>query len=208
MTNKWKVAFTIIMVIFGSFESMAQITYTWVGQDGGSWTLPSNWSPIRTTLRTNDRLVFDMGGNWSVVGVPNQTISGLFVSNNTSVTLFSPVSNHNLNINNSAGIDFLVEANSSLTISGSSRLRISFGTNATGEINGELVIGTNGNIRTSGTNCVLMINGKIKNEGGSFSNTNIQRLVFGPNSFFEHARNTTNIPTAFWDPTSSWSFQD
>ncbi|SMD45341.1 Por secretion system C-terminal sorting domain-containing protein [Aquiflexum balticum DSM 16537] len=203
-TINWKIAVSILsMMIVTCIESMAQITYTWVGLNGGSWTSPSNWSPSRTTLRNNDRLVFDMGGNWSVVGAPSQTISGLFVVNNTTLTLSSTISNQNFTINNGAGIDFLVEENSSLTISGSSLMRISFGTNSTGEINGELVIGTNGNVRTNGTNCILTVNGKIRNEGGNFANTTVQRLIFGPNSVFEHARNTTNIPIASWNASST-----
>lgn len=199
----WPRVLILMLTLYCMHRGQAQTTYTWVGPDGGDWTVASHWSPQRDILRNSDIIVFDTGGELTVNNVPSQAISGFNVINSTNLTLNTEVESQNLSIRNSPGLDFLIEENSSLRINGTSRFRITLAGNTTGEINGELILGDLGNLRTSGANCILTINGKIKNEAGSFSSTNAEKVFFGPNSEMEHARNHGSLPSATWDPTST-----
>ncbi len=139
-----------------------------------------------------------------MVGVPNQTIGRLLITNNSHITLSTATNDHNFTIGNIDGYDLQVDSGSSLTlITTSNRFRISFATNSTGLINGELILNTAGNLNIDANGTSVLVNGKLTNLLGDFVNINPGELTFGPNSEYHHARNGTNIPVATWHPTST-----
>jgi hypothetical protein len=187
--------------------SWGQTTYTWVGPNNGSWITAGNWSPTRNSPATTDRLVFNSGSALMVTGVPSQTIGSLSVGNNTRITLqkTNNISNLTLTINNGTGDDLTVSLGSSLTVltpSISGRLRIALGTNATGRIDGELILGNIGDLNTSNSGVLITVAGKITNTGGSFSNTASDKMIFAAGSEYHHARNGSTLPLATWASTS------
>ncbi|MCH6200336.1 T9SS type A sorting domain-containing protein [Aquiflexum sp. LQ15W] len=193
----------LVLLAFMPMVSLGQTTYTWIGADNGAWTNRFNWSPTRTTPATTDILQFNSGETLTVTAVPSQTIRGLIVANNSNITLASTVSNQNLNINNGTDTDWNVDSGSTLTIRGTSRFRITLAINASAVIDGELILGTNGNINTGNAGTLITVNGKITNTGGSFTSSGTAKIIFGPNSEYTHARNGTSLPLATWNPTST-----
>ncbi|OOG78224.1 hypothetical protein B0E43_02120 [Algoriphagus sp. A40] len=184
--------------------SWGQTTYTWDGSSNNTWTTAANWTPARNTPATNDILQFNTGTDLTVTGVPSQTFGRLLITNNSQITLITAINNHNINIGNVNGSDLQVDTGSRLTLaSTSNRIRITLSTNATGLINGELVLGSTGNINLSNAGNNILINGKFTNLGGSFSSIGTGELTFGPNSEYHHARNGTNIPLASWNASST-----
>ena len=193
----------LVLLAFIPMMSWGQTTYTWIGLDNGAWTNRFNWSPTRTTPATTDILQFNSGETLTVTAVPTQTIRGLIISNNSNITLSSTVSNQNFNVTNGTGDEWVINAGSTLTLTGTSRLRVTLAANASAVIDGELVLGTNGNTNTGSAGTLITVNGKITNLGGSFTSSSTAKIVFGPNSEYEHARNGTSLPLATWDPTST-----
>ncbi|MCS4435038.1 T9SS type A sorting domain-containing protein [Aquiflexum gelatinilyticum] len=193
----------LVLLAFMPLISWGQTTYTWIGVDNGAWTNRFNWSPTRTTPAATDILQFNSGETLTITAVPSQTIRGLIVTNNSNITLASTVSNQNFNINNGTGVDWIVDSGATLTIRGTSRLRITLAASASAVIDGELVLGTNGNINTANAGTLVTVNGKITNTGGSFTSSATAKIVFGPNSEYNHARNGTALPFATWNPTST-----
>jgi hypothetical protein len=193
----------LVLLAFIPLISWGQTTYTWIGANNGSWATASNWSPSRTSPAATDIMRFNSGQTLTITGVPSQTIRGLIITNNSIITLSSTVSNQNLNINNGTGDDWIVDSGSRLSLTGTSRLRITLAANATGIINGELVMGTNAGISTANAGTLITINGKITNTGGSFTSSATAKIVFGANSEYNHARNGSALPLATWNPTST-----
>ena len=193
----------LVLLAFIPLTSWAQNTYTWIGADNGSWTIGSNWSPTRTTPAATDILLFNSGLSLTVTSVPTQTIRGLIITNNSNITLSSTVSNQNFNVTNGVGDEWIIDAGSTLTLRGTSRLRITLAANASAVIDGELVLETNGNINTGSAGTLITINGQITNSGGSFTSSATAKIVFGANSEYNHNRNGSLIPLATWHPTST-----
>lgn len=195
------------LLVFWSGVSWGQTTYTWVGPDNGSWTTAANWSPTRNSPGTTDRLVFNNGSTLTITDVGTQTIGGLSVGSNTRITLqkTNNTSTLTLTINNGTGDDLTITLGSSLTVltpSISGILRIALGTNATGRIDGELILGNLGDLNTNSTGVLITVAGKITNTGGSFSNTATAKMNFTAGSEFHHARNGVALPLATWASTS------
>src|SRR5206468_3315831 len=63
--------------------------YTWIGATGGFWTVPTNWSPTRSSVTTNDILQFNNGATLTVTGVPTETELQLVVTSSTNVSFQS-----------------------------------------------------------------------------------------------------------------------
>ncbi|MFN3997632.1 T9SS type A sorting domain-containing protein [Algoriphagus sp.] len=200
-----KIKFYLIvgLLVFGYGVSWGQTTYTWVGPNNGSWAIAANWNPTRTTTANNDILQFNSGTTLNIISVPSQTIGRLLITNNSQITLNTAQNNHNLNISNLVGEDLQIDSGAKLTlVSSSNRFRITLAANATGLINGELVLGNLGNLRTNNTGVSITVNGKITNTGGSFSNSATNKIIFNEESEYHHARNGTAFPLATWAPTS------
>ena len=193
----------LVLLAFIPMVSWAQTTYTWIGANNGSWATSTNWSPTRTTPTSTDIIQFNSGLTRTVTGVPTQTIGRLAVTNNSIITLSSTVSNQEFIINNGTGVDWNVAAGSRLSLIGTSRLRISLAANATAVIDGELVLGTNGNINSANAGILITINNKITNTGGSFTSSTASKILFGPDGEYTHARNGSSLPFATWNPTST-----
>lgn len=193
----------LVLLAFIPMVSWGQTTYTWIGANNGSWATGTNWSPTRTTPATTDILQFNSGQTLTITGVPTQTISRLIVTNNSNITLSSTVNNQSFTLNNGTGADWTVSTGSRLVLTGTSRLLITLAASATATIDGELVLGTNGNISTANAGTLVTVNGKITNTAGSFTSSATAKIVFGPNSEYTHARNGSALPFATWNLTST-----
>ena len=53
----------------------------------GDWQVPTNWTPSRLSILTNDILQFDNNGTAIVTNVPTQTVARVIVSGNSDVSL-------------------------------------------------------------------------------------------------------------------------
>jgi hypothetical protein len=199
-------AVLVWMLLLLPFVGIAQVTYTWIGPNNGSWTTASNWSPTRSSVATSDILQFTSGQTLTITGVPTQAIGRLSVTNGSRITLSSTVTNQEFTINNGTGLDLLVDANSTLTLVGTSRLRITLAANATAEINGELILGNLGNINIPNTGSLFTVNGRLTNINGSFTSTAAARMRFNASSEYNHARNGSSLPLATWNATSTVRF--
>jgi hypothetical protein len=199
-------AVLVWMLLLLPFVGLAQVTYTWIGPNNGSWATATNWSPTRTPVATTDILQFTSGQTLTVTGVPSQTIRGLFITNGSRITLSSSAST-TLTINNGTGTDMVVDGNSSLTLtSTTTQSRITLAASATAEINGELILGNLGNINLASSGVLFSVNGKLTNINGSFSSTTAAKMRFGPGSEYNHARNGSSLPVATWNATSTVRF--
>jgi hypothetical protein len=64
--------------------------YVWNQTIPSAYTTAANWTPTRTFINLNDRLVFNSGISVTVNSVPTQTINSMVISNGTSVVLTAP----------------------------------------------------------------------------------------------------------------------
>jgi hypothetical protein len=121
---------------FTSDPTCASGTYTWVGGSGNDWQSPASWSPARLVAGASDVLVFD--GNVTpaptAVNVPTQTIATLKLVNSAAVTLNAASLNAPQTLTLSTSL--LVPAGSSLTLSGTSALRLNVANGASGTVGG------------------------------------------------------------------------
>ncbi|GAA0878299.1 hypothetical protein GCM10009119_12670 [Algoriphagus jejuensis] len=139
----------------------------------------------------------------TITGIPSQTIGNLTITNNSNIT-FSVTAAIVLTLGNNAGEDLVIDSGSKLTLTSTvTRMRIRTTANTTGRINGELVLGSLGNLQANSTLNNFVVNGKITNSGGSFSSFQATELTFGPNAELHHSRNGAAIPLATWDPTAT-----
>ena len=148
LESKGAVLFFMLMLVF--FAASAQTTYKWNKTGTQSFIVAANWTPARTTPAATDILVFDGNGVAGTVttvsNVPSQTIEGLLVSNNTSVTFTTPAAAgvYTLSINNgSAPADLSVAAGSLLNLAGTRATVIGLATGARAAIAGNMTL-TNG----------------------------------------------------------------
>ena len=81
----------------------SSVTYFWNQVGTANFTTPANWTPARTNINLNDRLVFNIGGNITVTNVPNQTVSSISILNNTQVTFQNTIAT-NLGANDSLNL--------------------------------------------------------------------------------------------------------
>lgn len=111
--------------------------YNWIGAEGASWQVATNWSPERTTPAATDIIRFQGGVARTITDVPAETIAQLLVSNNTAITFQAPAAN-TLTIAGGAGTDLVVDACSQLNISGANALQLSLSAGATGSLSGSM----------------------------------------------------------------------
>lgn len=58
--------------------------YSWTGAVSTDFTNPANWNPNRNSTKGSDILQFNSGNTDSVKNIPNQTVTSLIVTNNTT----------------------------------------------------------------------------------------------------------------------------
>ncbi|MCA0425822.1 MAG: GEVED domain-containing protein [Bacteroidetes bacterium] len=61
--------------------------YVWTGSTSNVYTLPANWSPVRTLPNMNDKLVFNSTSPITITGVATETVRVMEVTNGTIVNL-------------------------------------------------------------------------------------------------------------------------
>ncbi|WP_317191342.1 choice-of-anchor D domain-containing protein [Hymenobacter guriensis] len=170
-------------------------TYVWNGT-GTSWTAAASWTPARTTATANDLLIFD--GFTTSTATPTvdfgtgESIGQLILRNNVAATFLNASNNRTLTVRNTNlnGADFVIEAGSSLTVTGSAGattgLSIQLAAGATASIAGHLEF-NNGAQRLlgNGTNSVEFVSGssflqntQMSGEPFGTSSSNYNTIVF------------------------------
>ncbi|MCF6367046.1 MAG: gliding motility-associated C-terminal domain-containing protein [Bacteroidales bacterium] len=89
----------------------SQVTYTWVGGNGSSFTTSANWSPAGLPVNSNDTIVFSNGAAVLITDIPsNINLGGMKILNSTAVT-FESAQSVFANI-----FDIYIDVNSTLNI--------------------------------------------------------------------------------------------
>jgi len=120
----------------------AASTYTWQAASGNVGD-SGNWSPARTSPKTNDILVVDGGVQASpAIAFQDTKVGGFKLINNAAVSLtgFGPSANRLLVVDGGAGADFSVANGSSLTISGGTAIVVDIAGSATGSVLGDVLV--------------------------------------------------------------------
>ncbi|MBK6828378.1 MAG: T9SS type A sorting domain-containing protein [Chitinophagaceae bacterium] len=175
----------------------SQITYTWIGASGASWTNSASWSPARAATANTDIMVFDNGATLIVVDVPTQTIGKIQVSLNTNVTLRPQTTgNRTLTVNTAAADAISVASGSTLTITGRDA-----GTDRTLTLTTANSAGLQANI--SGTIGVGLDNNQT-NATGTFTKGGANATInINSGGTYVHGLNGGTIPTATWNTNST-----
>ena len=146
--------------------------YTWNQSSGtAAWGTPTNWTPDRNAPASDDILVFDNGGTFTVTDVPTQTIAQFFLVNHTSVTLKPAAGGASLSITGGPGADFEVPEGSVLALDASvatDSLEIALSDTATGAVAGILdVTGGPHRIVAKGSNALEFLEGSLASTHGT-----------------------------------------
>jgi hypothetical protein len=162
-------------------------TYHWTGTVGNDWNLAGNWNPARSVPALNDILVFDAGGAWTIINVPNQTIGRMQVLVNTAVTLQGAGT---LNIAGDTGEDLQVASGCQLNISGGGSVSIALAVGATGIVNGSMTFSGGGHrlLAASASGLVFASGSMFKSgsgfTGNPFGTVNLNSVLFNAGSTF------------------------
>jgi hypothetical protein len=163
------------------------ISYHWNGSSGTSWTMATNWTPLRTLPAPNDILIFDPGGTVAVTGVPTQQIGQMVVSATTTVTFQG---SGTLNFSGHEGADFVVESGSSLTMSGAGAIVLSLSSGTSGQIDGSVTFAGGGHRLMATDSAALMFSaGSVFKaatgfSGNPFGTVNLNSVVFDSGSVY------------------------
>ncbi len=171
----------------------SQTTYVW-NTTNGNFGTATNWSPNRNTPATNDILVFNNGGAYTVTNLPTQTIGQLKIQNNTNVS-FQASSGITLTISDLAGTDFLVEAGSTLNFTGTNICSLSVSTGANAEIWGTITASGSAHRFLAATANSFV----FKNGSKAIANPNFSGNMFG---------NTGTHNTTIFEAGSEYIFKD
>jgi hypothetical protein len=172
---------------FASTSIPLVTTYHWTGASGIDWTVAGNWNPARTIPALNDHLVFDVGGAWTIINVPTQTIGQMEVVSNTSVTLQG---SGMLGIAGDSGDDLVVAPGCQLNISGSGTVSLSLAAGASGLVSGSVTFSGSGHrLLASQVSGVIFAAGSMFKTGSGFTGnpfgtSNLNSVVFSSGSTF------------------------
>ncbi len=161
--------------------------YHWTGATGTSWTAASNWSPARNVPAPNDRLIFDIGGAWTLSDIPVQTLGQMKIQSNTSVTLPGTAT---LTLAGDTGDDLVVEAGCQLNASGSGAIAISLSPGASGAIGGAMTFSGGGHrlLAASAGGIRFLQGSQFKAaagfSGNPFGTSSLNSVVFDPGSVY------------------------
>lgn len=157
--------------------SAVATTYQWSQTGSGpyNFTDASNWTPSRTTIATDDILVFGNGTTGTLISnVPSQTVAQVLVTANTSVKLQGTSSSVLTIAGNTAADDFKVDAGSSIEFNGFTPVSIALNAGALGSVLGSILVSSNNSL-TSNTTSGL----KFKSGSTYTANTGITTAPFG-----------------------------
>jgi hypothetical protein len=186
--------------------------YTWNQTGTASWATAANWTPTRTTPANSDVLIFDNAATTTVTNVPVQTIGGLLVSNNTSVTLQRAAAGALTIANNVTGADLSVAAGSALNASGSFATALTLATGATGSISGNMTFsGAVNTFVVTDAGALTFNSGSVITQGtsnsgnlfGSAGTANV--VIFASGSTFNQIAGSS--PFGLTQPASKITFQ-
>lgn len=188
-------------------------TYTWNQTGTASFTTPSNWTPERTTPLTSDILEFNNSDSVIVTDVPTQTISGLSISNNTSVELQSAAASV-LSIQNTEGTDFEIQTGSKLKLIQSAfPVSLSLTSLATGVIGGNVIFQSNAHKLTGiEANAIRFLGGSSFTAGVGFSSNPfgtgaLKSIVFESGSIYYYIAGSNPFGTSASQTSAVTVFQ-
>jgi PKD repeat protein len=170
------------------------ITYTWIGADGGDWTIPANWTPTRNTPGINDILIFTGGGTKTVINVPTQTVGKIVFSANTTINLQSAAA-ATLTILGVVGADLDIPPGCALNLNTANAITIALATTATASINGNMTfsstVATPHRLTAVDPNAITFNSGAIFTagtffSGNAFGNGTASSVIFANGSTYVH----------------------
>lgn len=123
----------------------AATEYHWVGAATAEFGTPTNWNPVRTTPAADDRLVFDGGGEFTVMNPTTATIGQFIVEHPTRLVLAANTGfgGRQISIAGGPGTDLELEPGTSIRIAGDKPISFVVRTGATASISGWYMIDTN-----------------------------------------------------------------
>lgn len=189
--------YAVSILLMASLTLLAQ-QKTWTG-GSGSWNVPTNWSPIGVP-QAGASLTFGTGTSISITSVPSLALNKILVTNNTQVTLQGASANRELVVSDATGMDFTIDAGSSLVLGASVNLTLA--QNADAEIKGTFDIGASRNFNMGLGNTQIDVTGKIINRG-TINGSTSQRLSFLDGGSYDHARSGGGVPFATWSLNST-----
>ena len=175
---------SLLVLTIITFAANSQTVYVWNGSVNSNFSTAGNWTPFRQVGLVNDILVFDNTGSIAVANVYQVTIGQLVVKNNSNVTLSPAAGNTKcITIKGADGEDLLIEAGSSLKISGSDpALNIFLGTGATASVSGSFIFmgSIAHNLNAADAQAIKFRNGSVFSQlcpGNIFNTTGVANAV-------------------------------
>src|SRR5688572_31779253 len=100
--------------------ALAAIEYHWIGAPTAEFGTPTNWNPVRTTPAADDRLVFDGGGEYTVMNPTTATIGQFIVEHPTRLVISANTGfgGRQISIAGGPGTDFEMEPGTHIRIAG------------------------------------------------------------------------------------------
>lgn len=198
-------------------------TYTWVGgNSNASWTVATNWSPVRSAPNSADALIFS-GGTFSAnIGTTVvQNVGQLSLLNNAALTI-GVNGERTLVVNDGVpGPDFTIEAGSSLTLTTTNSVThgtaVQLGAGATARIAGNVLftgtaLGTHTLIGSGSAGSIEFVSGSVftttaKYSGNPFGTaaTLLSNVVFRSSARYEQGGSAD--PFALAQPSSVVVFE-
>jgi hypothetical protein len=131
--------------LLAASPAFAATEYHWVGAATAEFGTPTNWNPVRTTPAADDRLVFDGGGDYTVMNPTTATIGQFIVENPTRLVISANTGfgGRQISIAGGPGPDFELEPGSSIRIAGDKPISFVIRNGATAVVSGWYMIDTN-----------------------------------------------------------------
>ncbi len=147
--------------------------YRWNGGASGSYNVSANWNPARSSISSNDILLFNSPGSTTIDNLPSETIASLIISGGANLTLQNSSTANAITINKYVNI-----------VTGNSLV---MGTNASISVASPGLINVNGNLTTNASVLLTSDNNGAAGLGTSTGtitgNIKVQRYVPGKRAF-------------------------
>ncbi len=180
--------------------------YVWLPTSGSAdYQIASNWNPHRTFTNINDTLVFNQGGQVTVMNIPSQSVAGIEIFNNSEITM-TAAANDSITIGDYLKINY----GTSLTLAGSNYFKLGF-KNMAGErrsfIDGKLILTGNNKYNTRYSLTKVTGTVEVNHAQSFFYNDCIScyndTIVFLANARLELSKDSSFIPAGVYDSTST-----